>query len=428
MSKRLFERARMGVRAGVVLMVATGVAAAQTEAWTLETTAQRVLEQAPERSAAEAEVKARQGVSRQAGVWPNPTVELGADNSLGKEDGQGGADLTQFRVSQPLPVSGRLGVQRKQADAGLKQAEAEAGQQSLALEYEAARAFHGLQLNRALFLLAEQRLQSADEFQDIGRRREQAGDLSRLERLRLDVVRESAKQLIASAEGEYSESLSDFLTLLNVAEADPAVAALDHPPTLPDLAGLESHFEANPILLAARQRVEFARYGVDVARANRFADPELWLARERGFLGGSRQDVTAIGVAVTLPLWDRGKGHIDAARAAEQKAQFEVEALQRQIGNRLRLTHLHLGHLIEQAQEYRGKVLEPAEEIFQLSRKGFAAGEVEILNLVDAVETYFDARARYLELLHQSWLEAALLRRAAGVSLLASPSVKGNAQ
>ncbi len=428
MSRGLFERAGRGVCAGVVLMVASGVAAAQTEAWTLETTAQRVLEQAPERRAAEAEVKARQGVLRQAGVWPNPTVELGADNSLGKEDGQGGADLTQFRVSQPLPVSGRLGVQRKQADAGLKQAEAEAGQQSLALEYEAARVFHGLQLNRALFLLAEQRLQSADEFQDIGRRREQAGDLSRLERLRLDVVRESAKQLIASAEGEYSESLSDFLTLLNVAEADPAVAALNHPPVLPDLAGLESQFEANPILSAARQRVEAARHGVDVARANRFADPELWLARERGFLGGSRQDVTAIGVAVTLPLWDRGKGHIDTARAAKQKAQFEAEALQRQIGNRLRLNHLHLAHLIEQAQEYRGKVLEPAEEIFQLSRKGFAAGEVEILNLVDAVETYFDARARYLELLQQSWLEAAELRRAAGVSLLASPSVEGNAQ
>src|SRR3569833_4511962 len=103
MSKRLFERARMGVHAGVVLMVAPGVAAAQTEAWPLETTAQRVLEQAPERSAAAAEVKARQGVSRQAGVWPNPTVELGADNSLGKEDGQGGVDLTQLRVSQPLP-------------------------------------------------------------------------------------------------------------------------------------------------------------------------------------------------------------------------------------------------------------------------------------------------------------------------------------
>ena len=43
----------------------------------------------------------------------------------------------------------------------------------------------------------------------------------------------------------------------------------------------------------------------------------------------------------------------------------------------------------------------------QAHRKGFAAGQVEILNLVDAVDTYFDARGRYLELLQEAWLEAA---------------------
>lgn len=418
MSRGISARTVMVACAAAALMAVSGVVLAQTPVWTLESTAQRVLEVAPSLRAAESEVMARQGARRQAGIWSNPTVELGASNAMGKEDGRGGTDLNAITIRQPLPVSGRLGLQRKQADAGLEQARAGVAEQGLALEYEAARVFHGLQLNRALLQLAEQRLQSADEFQHIGRRREQAGDLSRLERLRLDLIRESASQQIATAEGEASEALSDFRTLLNLTEAEPAVAALEQLPALPDLATLEAQLEQHPALAAARQGMEAARHGVEIARANRIADPELWLSRGRDTLDGQRQDFTAFGVAVTVPLWDRSSGRIAAAQATQEKAQFEVDTLQRQLANRLRLNHLHLGHLIEQARDYRTKVLEPAGQIFELSRKGFAAGEVEILALVDAVNGYYEARTRYLELLQQSWLEAAALRRSAGISLL----------
>ncbi len=416
MPKRFFEQAGRLLCAGALLV--GGQVVAQPDQWTLHSTAQRVLQVAPERGVAEAEVTARRGGLQQAGVWPNPTIEIGASNTMGKDDGQGGTDLNQISITQPLPISGRLGRQRAQAEAGLREAEASVGRQGLALEYEAARIFHGLQLSRARLALAEQRLESADEFQRIGQRREQAGDLSRLERLRLDLVREAARQQIATAEGKFSEALSDFRTLLNLTEAEPSLPALDHFPELPPLAQLERHLDAHPALVAAREGVEAARHGVAVARANRLADPEVWLAQERDVLGDRRQNAIAFGVAVTVPLWDRGKGNIDAAQANRQKAQLEVETLQRQLGNRLRLNHLHLSHLIEQGRDFRSHVLAPAQEIFQLSRKGFSAGQVGILNLVDAVETYFNARVRYLELLQEAWMEAAALRRSAGLSLL----------
>ena len=53
-----------------------------------------------------------------------------------------------------------------------------------------------------------------------------------------------------------------------------------------------------------------------------------------------------------------------------------------------------------------------------MTRKAYAAGEVEILALIDANNTYFDANERYLELLQEAWMEAAELRLAAGRSLL----------
>ena len=413
MNKRVFNALLMSL---VTYTVANG-AAAQDREWTLESTLQRALAVAPQRYAVEAEVIARKGDVQQAGVWPNPTIELGANDAMGKEDGQGGTDLTQVTFSQSLPLSGRIGLQRKQAQSDLKQAQADVDRQSLVLEQEAARVLHTLQRAGAELQLAEQRLLIADEFQNIGHRREQAGDLSRLERLRLDVVRESAKQMSATAEGEYGEAVAEFRTLLNLSESEPKPVPLDSLPLLPGLADLEVRLDSHPALIAMGHSIDAAAHGLQVARANRYADPELWLSRERDFLGGKRQDVTAIGVSVTLPLWDRGAGRISAAQANKQKLQYERDALQRRLHNRLQLTHLHLAHLIEQSEEYRTKVLEPAEEIFQLTRKSFAAGQVEILNVVDAVDTFFDARTRYLGLLSEAWLEAAELRAAAGLSL-----------
>ncbi len=413
----------------LVCAAASSVRAQQQE-WTLESATQRALAVAPQRLAADARVAAQKGMLDQAGKWPNPSVELGADNTLGKEDGEGGTDFTQFTFKQPIPLSGRIAYARKQARSDLNQAESEVDQQRLALEYDAARALHTLQRAGAELRLAEERLRAADELQNIGLRREQAGDLSRLERLRLDVVRETAMQTIATAEGEYSEALADFRTLLSLGELDPTFSALKSTPDLPNLADLESRLELHPTLVAATHGIESAAHGVDLARANRVVDPEVWLSRERDYIGGSRQDVTAVGVSVTLPLWDRGSGRIDTAQANKQKVQYERDALRLRLANQVRLNHLHLAHLIEQSEEYRMKVLFPAEDIFQLTRKGFAVGQVDILNLVDAVDTFFDARLRHLELLTEAWLEAAELRRSAGIALSSTQShaLEGNKQ
>lgn len=426
MSKDILEAASALLCATLVLLLSSGTASAETQIWTLESSAKQLLKESPTLRAAEAQVQARRGELQQSGAWPNPTIELGASNIMGKNDGQGGTDQDRFRISQPLPLSGRLGLQGKQADANLKQSQAEAAEQRLALEYETAQTFHNLQLRRAELALAEQKLKGADELQNIGLRREQAGDLSRMERLRLDVVRESARQLTFSAEGEYDEARASFQTLLNIHEPDPNLTELALLPLLPALPDLETRMEQHPMLMAARQSIEAAQQAVELTRANRLVDPEVWIAQERDVLGGSRQSATAFGVAITVPLWDRSNGRLTTAQATKQSAQFKMEALQRELRNQLQLTHRHLGHLIEQTHEYQTSVLKPAEEIFQLTRKGFVAGQVEILNLVDAVDTYFDARARYLELLQESWLEAAALRRAVGLSLIATQPATTN--
>ncbi|TPW12848.1 MAG: cobalt-zinc-cadmium resistance protein CzcC [Halothiobacillaceae bacterium] len=139
MSRDTSGRATVVACAAVALAITSGAVVAQSVVWELKSTVQRVVEVAPERRAAEADVMARQGEWQQAGLWSNPSVELGASNAMGKEDGQGGTDLNQITLRQPLPLSGRLTHQRHQAQANLKQAHEAVAERSLALEYEGAR-------------------------------------------------------------------------------------------------------------------------------------------------------------------------------------------------------------------------------------------------------------------------------------------------
>ncbi|MEW6324671.1 MAG: TolC family protein [Nitrospirota bacterium] len=387
--------------------------------WTLERSLQRALDVAPEVQAARAEVTGRQGARSQAGAWPNPEFELRGDDKIGKDAGTGGVDVTQFVLNQPLPLSGRLGAQRDVAGAELRTAQAGRRHQHLLLELQVSRRFHALQLAAANAHLAEQRLQLAHELQQAGRRREQAGEMARLERLRLDLIREAAQQILDRAEGELYEALSQFRALLMLPmEMIPNLAPLEPYAPMPVLEALQAGLSQHPAIVAAKHRIEASRAGVGLVRTELLPDPVLRLYRERDFLNGRRQDVTGIGLAITVPLWDFKSGRLREARAQVDQARFSMQALERDLAGALTQHHLHLTHLVEQGAHYKNKVFEPASTVFELTRKAYAAGEAEILALIDANNTYFDAHERYLELLQEAWLEAADLRLAAGLSLL----------
>ena len=389
--------------------------------WTLEDSIRRVVEIAPEIRGAQAAVGARQGALQQAGVWPNPQIELRADDSIGKDAGTGGTDFTQFAISQPLPLSGRLGHQQAVAGAALDAARAEQSYQQIRLETQVAQRYHNLQLALGRLRLAQQRLQLADDLQNTGRSRAQAGELSELERLRMDLIREAAQQALNSAEGAYNEALSRFRVYLGLSgETTPQLTSLKPFGLVPALEQLQAGLANHPALLAAKHRVEAARSGVDLARAERLPDLSLSVFREQDLLNGRRQDVTGIGLGITIPLWDRNSGRIGEARAQVIEGQSELQVLERDLDSRLRQSYLNLNQLVKQGEHYRTRVFQPAQKVFELTRKAYASGEVEILSVIDANNTYFDAHERYLELLQEAWLEAADLRLAAGRALVAT--------
>jgi cobalt-zinc-cadmium efflux system outer membrane protein len=416
----------MTLAATMVAWPVWSATAADAGEWTLEAATRRVLELAPERRVVEAEVAVREAELRQAGSWPNPSIDLRTDDKLGIEDGRGGTDLTRAGISQPLPLR-RLSRQRTAAEAALRGAEANRRSQQLQLEQETARVFYALQLATARFTLAQDRLAlAADTLHSNGDRagRRTTRDplvryLNPLERRRLAILREEAQQALLTAEREHEKTLTGFRSLLGLPpDAAVTLAPLAPPAALPALVELERALEAHPALASARQEVESVRAGIAVVESQRFADPELGVFRERDFLNGARRDVTGIELSVQIPLWNLNRGPVDKAKAEAMRAQANLAVLQRDAASRLRQSYIELTRLMEQTERMRAHLLEPAREVLDLTRRAFAAGEANILGLVDANNTYFDAQARYLEALKDSALAAASLRLATGQSVV----------
>ena len=76
----------MALAATMVAWPVLPTMAADAGGWTLEAATRRVLELAPERRVVAAEVAARAAELRQAGSWPNPSIDLRADDRKQDED------------------------------------------------------------------------------------------------------------------------------------------------------------------------------------------------------------------------------------------------------------------------------------------------------------------------------------------------------
>jgi cobalt-zinc-cadmium efflux system outer membrane protein len=407
----------------IVLLLALfpRVVAAESTVWTIESTIQRVMQAAPEWRAADAEVAVRQSELMQAGSWLNPTIDLRADDRLGLEDGRGGTDLTQFALSQPLPLR-RVARERAVAETRIAGAKEGRRLRRLELERAAAQAFHDLQRAQAKLELAHARLKETESYPGTNSGRDRlVRYLAPLERARLPILREEANHAVAAAERESEQALIAFRARLALpAEAVAEVASLVEPSTPPAIETLERNLGNHPWLAAVRMEQEAAEANIAAAQSQRFADPALNLFRERDILAGSRRDVTGIGLSIQIPLWNTNPGIVDKAKAEALRARTEYEIVQRDALTRLRRSHAELVRALAQAERVRANLLQPAQRLNDLTRRSFAAGETNVLALIDAANSYFDAQARYVELVAQAQEATSELRLASGISLLNS--------
>lgn len=399
-----------------MLLLASMSMPAIAQKWTLESSVQQAMETAPELKKSLAEISARREDIKLSDMWPDPSIELRVDNKLGKDDQSGGYDLTDVILTQPIPLS-RLKYQKSVAEANLMATEYSRKYQAMLVQNRVAKVFHELQLTSAELAVAEKRQQLADDMERQSRKNASGvvvRYLTPLEKTRLKIIREEARQAASSAEGRYSETLAEFTRLLGIDTENASVTELKPVSAIPDLANMLASLDTHAQLANQQQHLIAATKQIDVERSSQVADPSISLIRTRDTFYDGRDDVYGIMVNVHIPIGDRTSTAVSKASHLASEQRIELDRMHRDLQIKLKQSHKHLHHLVEQAEDYRSKVLLPAGEMLELTRNGFTSGELNMLNLVDANNTYFEARLKYLSLLYQANAELADLKLYAG--------------
>ena len=356
----------------------------------------------------------------QAGLPPNPRLDITAKNDLiFRNEGEYTASVG---ISQAFPVAGRLARQKDVARVDVALALAEIRQAELKLAGDVAAGFYRvLALNRQIE--ARERLIDVDQKLVTGtRNRFKAAEVSELDvnAAQLDLQRLTQERALLQSQR------TTQLAQLNQLLGRPTTQPLELDDTLPTSDQLPSLAEQQREALTLRPDLRFALLNADRARADqalahaqRWEDWTVGVGLEQGrqvIDGGPPQGTNrAIGLSLSipLPLVNKNQGRIAEAAAAGDQAYARIEALKLSIGNEVGSAYAEAERLQQVIAEYQRSMLPVSERNVRLAQQGYNQGLVSIVEVVQAQRQQGELNGAYLNTLDQYLQALSRLRTAA---------------
>ena len=403
--------------------------AAPASELTIEELVTRALADNPDLRATRAEVDAAGGRLRQAGLRPNPELDLGGQKALSPDN-----NLT-VTLRVPLDLNDRRGGRVAVAEQDLELKRKQLADRERRMRTD-------VRMKAGEMLAARRNLQITDELLDVNRTalgvvgnrvREGAAptideNLQLVEVNRLDANR----QLLSSR----VEIATLQLKLLAGMAADAPLTVRGElataPPTLKRAEAVQRALASRPDLAAARADVAVARAMIRKEQAEGRWDASVnvgYMRQDFGFGGlngltnsGQTRPIQDTfhyfggGVTIMLPVLNRNQGNIAAAeagvRAAERRLEFATLTTQQEVEAAF-AQHEAARRSLE---IYERGVRDVARRNLAVVRQSYELGRGSLLDVIAEQRRFIDVETGYTDVLKQVYDAAVEVERAVGVS------------
>jgi cobalt-zinc-cadmium efflux system outer membrane protein len=350
----------------------------------------RLAPDSPRLRAIRAAIEVAQADVLAAGKWPNPRLTFDRESAAGITE-------NMIMVAQPLPVTGRRGLEVQAASALV---DATSNRSDDAIR----RARSDLRLAFAQLVAAQQREQeltaSRDRLQELAAilaKREAAGDAAGFDRLRaerevldIDAERASASTDRARAQATVASFFAEPLDSSRIVAMDRRLSS----GAMPSVDALVEHAESvRGELFALRKEVDAARMSAEAADRRRVPEPEIVVGTKSSTAaGGDRGSVVTI--HASLPLFDHGAPERALALARERQAHARAEVFRLALRSEIAALRTAVLERRSSAERYRVAAVNRAGQIERIAQVSYDAGERGILEVLDAYRTGSTARLR----------------------------------
>jgi outer membrane protein, heavy metal efflux system len=345
------------------------------------------------------ELGASDAAIAQAGVLPNPTLAVRAENLGNSRVGRDGDRATSIEFGQLIERGGKRAARVKIAETDRDLARWNYQAKVLEVQSQVRQAFVDVLASQQKLALVAQSATLAQQFADAVGKRVTAGKVSpveetkaRLELSATQIEREQAKRELESARNRLGATWNN-----PAPRFERAVGDLEQLTPLPDYAQLSRRIRDNPDLARWRSEIASRKAVIDAERAK--AVPDLSIGA--GVSRFSRFDDHAytVNLSLPLPLFDRNRGGVLAANRRLDKTMDERRAAENRIAAELTQAYSRLAAIRNEVQTLRSSVLPGAQSAFDAANKGYQLGKFGFLDVLDAQRTLFRARAQHLRAL-----------------------------
>ena len=297
-----------------LITLCTGASSARAEELL---TLPRVIELARTRAPDPALARARVDEARAALVGArrlatrNPVIEA----DVGPRWSDGRSTDAQTTLALPLDLGGRRAKRIAVVNAEVERERLDARNvERMTIAAAVAGYFQVLHAEK-LLALAEERVRLAEAAETTARQRAKAGDVAEFEvnLARGEVAR--ARSGVISARADHARERARLGAVLGIPSVSVTGDLADRKPL--EIAGA---IRERPDLRALAQEVEVARAETVVARAERWPSLDLRFTYEHE----RDAEIVLGGIAIALPLFERGQGDVARAAARGKRAQLEL--------------------------------------------------------------------------------------------------------
>ena len=374
-----------------------------------------------------------QGLLRQAGFRPNPVLET--EYGTGSPTGSSGEQEFSIGYAHTFELGGKRARRVDVGQAGLDLARLEVADRERTLRAELQERYIAAMTAIRNFEAVAQQLEVTQQSYTVTQRRVSEEESPRVEEmvLQAEVGRLTAERLLLASEAQQTMLELRVVAGLDLSEPLRLRPEGDRPAiTLILESVVERGLATRPDLAAARQeeartggevRLAQAERVPDVAALIRYTDTQSQFDQfgltESGAFAPlrDRDRVLTGGVLITLPLFSRNQGTIEAARARQSAATLRREYLERAISAEITGAYGRYLAVRQAVQAFETSVIAPAEESVRVLRVSYTAGEVQLFDVLTEQRRLIDTQMAYTEAMRQEALARVALERAIGAPL-----------
>jgi cobalt-zinc-cadmium efflux system outer membrane protein len=344
------------------------------------------------------ELRAADARVLQAGLRPNPQLQLEIEDIGGRREHSGfDAAQTTVQVGQPIELGGKRVKRAHVASLDKELVQWDYKSARLDVMREVTRAFVAALAAQERLALAERLLELSRQAQSAVAQRVKAGKDSPVEELRADVAfsesrieRQKAQKALTAARYSLAAAWGGRTPAFEKVEGDFYKTPEPRP-----LAQMSNAISDNPDLARWQTEEEKRRAALRLEKAR--GAPDITVGAGVRRYEQTDDEAMVFGLAVSLPLFDRNQGGILGATAELGKARRQYEAAQIKTLAALSEAASSLAAAYDEVTILQSDVLPKAQRAFEAAQQGYLQGKFDYLHLLDAQRTLFQTQAQYVD-------------------------------